>query len=340
MVLLHPENMVAPHNKKLRFSNSLFHWLSSPLKGSKYLLYLLLLCCCSNNSFGQLPKVAAGTLIRHANFSSAFVTSRHVDVWLPENYTPAKKYAVLYMHDGQMLFDSASTWNQQEWGVDETMSRLLQEKKIRNCIVVGIWNGGKFRHTDYFPQQPFESLTQQERDTLYYAKRTSGEAVFQGEKVHSDAYLRFLVTELKPYIDSVYSTRKDRNNTFVAGSSMGGLISLYALCEYPQIFGGAACLSTHWPGIFTLENNPVPDAFIAYLQKKLPHPRNNSIYFDTGDAGLDALYPPLQKRVDALMRKKGYTSKNWMTLYFPGAGHNEQAWKQRLQQPLVFLLGR
>lgn len=321
-------------------SKSFFQQKHKHMQPGKLLFCLLLLSCRIIDSYSQLPTLAAGKLIRHENFHSAFVTPRHVDVWLPDDYRPKKKYAVLYMHDGQMLFDSSSTWNKQEWGVDETMSGLLQQKKIRNCIIVGIWNGGKYRHTDYFPQQPFESLTQQEQDTLYYAKRTNGQAIFQGQKVRSDAYLSFLVSELKPFIDSVYATRKCRKSTFIAGSSMGGLISLYALCEYPEVFGGAACLSTHWPGTFTLENNPVPDAFIAYLQKKLPTARKNKIYFDTGDAELDALYPPLQKRVDAVLQDKGFSAKNWMTLYFPGAGHNEQAWKERLQQPLLFLLGR
>lgn len=303
-------------------------------------LSLLLVLGFYLHTTGQVPAVAAGRLIRHADFSSAYVTARHVDVWLPEGYSTQKQYAVLYMQDGQMLFDSTTTWNRQEWSVDETVSRLLKEKKIRDVIVVGIWNGGKYRHTDYFPQKPFERLSQAEQDTLYYAKRTNGQAVFQGEKVHSDAYLKFLVTELKPFIDSTYATRKDRKQTFVAGSSMGGLISLYALCEYPDVFGGAACLSTHWPGTFSMENNPIPDAFMQYMYAHLPSPKTHKIYFDYGDATLDALYPPLQQRADAIMKEKGFSSKNWLTKYYPGQDHSEQAWRKRLDVPLLFLLGR
>jgi predicted alpha/beta superfamily hydrolase len=257
---------------------------------------------------------------------------------LPEGYSPKKKYAVLYMHDGQMLYDSTVAWNKQEWGVDETVTRLINEKKIRECIVVGIWNGGKYRHTDYFPQKPFESLSQQERDTIYYAKRTNGALVFQGEKVHSDLYLKFLVTEMKPFIDKIYSTKTDRKNTFVAGSSMGGLISMYAICEYPNVFGGAACLSTHWPGTFNMDNNPIPAAFMNYLRTHLPSPATHKIYFDYGDATLDALYPPLQKMADEVMKEKGFTSKNWITKYFPGEEHSENAWKKRVHIPLEFLL--
>ena len=85
-------------------------------------------------------------------------------------------------------------------------------------------------------------------------QRQPGAPVFSG-KIQSDNYLKFLVKELKPFIDSSFSTLKDQQNTFIAGSSMGGLISMYAICEYPLVFGGAACLSTHWPGIFTMINN-------------------------------------------------------------------------------------
>ncbi|MFN5144530.1 MAG: alpha/beta hydrolase-fold protein, partial [Bacteroidota bacterium] len=84
----------------------------------------------------QVPTPQQGRVVRHENFPSAQVTPRHVDVWLPAAYDPQKKYAVLYMHDGQMLFDSTLTWNKQEWGVDETLSQLMREKKIKDCIVV------------------------------------------------------------------------------------------------------------------------------------------------------------------------------------------------------------
>lgn len=305
----------------------------------KLICSIVLLFVCIDST-AQLPFPSSGKIIRHDSFPSQFVTARNVDVWLPEGYSTKKKYAVLYMHDGQMLFDSTVTWNKQDWGVDETMSRLMNEKKIRECIVVGIWNGGKYRHTDYFPQKPFESLSAYERDTLYDAKRPNGQVAFQGEKVHSDLYLKFLVTELKPFIDKTYSTKTNRANTFVAGSSMGGLISMYAICEYPDVFGGAGCLSTHWPGIFSVENNPIPAAFMNYLRNHLPDPKTHKIYFDYGDKTLDALYPPLQKQADEVMKEKGFTSKNWITKYFAGEDHSESAWRKRLSIPLLFLLNK
>jgi enterochelin esterase-like enzyme len=119
---------------------------------------------------------------------------------------------------------------------------------------------------------------------------------------------------------------------------MGGLISMYAICEYPQVFGGAACLSTHWPGIFAMEGNPIPGAFVDYMRQHLPDPKTHKIYFDYGDQTLDAMYPPLQKKVDEVMRAKGFSKKNWVTKAFPGDDHSEKSWSKRLGIPLLFLL--
>lgn len=290
--------------------------------------------------YGQpMPTASTGTIRRFQNFASEYVAPRHVDVWLPEGYSANEKYAVLYMHDGQMLFDSTTTWNKAEWGVDETAGALIKQHKIRNMIVVGIWNGGALRHSEYFPQKAFEWLKPEQQEMLYAANRQSGASVFQGHKVQSDNYLRFIVKELKPFIDREFSTLPDAANTFIAGSSMGGLISMYAFCEYPEVFGGAACLSTHWPGIFTMDNNPVPDAFFNYLNAHLPKPSARKIYFDFGTATLDSLYPPLQAKVDEIMKQKGYTNANWMTRAFPGKDHSERAWNERFYLPLEFLMG-
>lgn len=291
-------------------------------------------------SAAQLPAVVSGYLKRHENFQSKYITARHVDVWLPEGYTTSKKYNVLYMHDGQMLFDSATTWNKQTWDADDVITSLLREQKIKDIIVVAVWNGGATRHADYFPQKPFERLSQAEKDTIYAAARNNGASVFNNYEIHSDNYLKFLVKELKPFIEKNYSVYKDRSHTFISGSSMGGLISLYAICEYPKVFGGAACLSTHWPGIFAMENNPVPNAFFSYMKKYLPNPKKHKIYFDYGNATLDALYPPLQQKADEVMKEKGFTSVNWLTNFFPGEDHSEKAWHKRLHVPLTFLLGK
>ncbi len=285
------------------------------------------------------PKVVAGNIERIENFASRFVEPRHIDIWLPENYDGKKKFSVLYMHDGQMLFDSTTTWNHQSWNVDDVVTRLIEEEKIRDVVVVGVWNSGKQRHADYFPQKPFESLTLVEKDTVIRQLQQAGRTteIFQP---NSDNYLKFLVSELKPVIDKKYRVHTGPRHTFIAGSSMGGLISMYAICEYPSVFGGAACLSTHWPGTFTLDNNPVPDAFIGYLESDLPSPKKHKIYFDCGDQSLDALYPAIQQKVDEVMKAHGFSGKNWKTAYFEGKGHSERAWSERLDIPLGFLLKR
>jgi predicted alpha/beta superfamily hydrolase len=285
----------------------------------------------------QELKVSSGFVQRFENFKSAYVDARNIDVWLPKGYNTTEKYAVIYMHDGQMLFDATTTWNKQAWEVDEVAGKLNAEGKVKKFIVVGIWNLPNKRHPEYFPQKPYESLTAVQKDTVTAQLQKAGRAkeVF---KPYSDLYLKFLVTELKPFIDKRFATATDKDNTFIAGSSMGGLISLYAICEYPKVFGGAACLSTHWPGIFAVENNPIPDAFYAYMRKHLPDPKTHRIYFDYGDQTLDALYPPLQKRADAVMTEKGFTVVNWSTQFFPGKNHSEAAWSERLHIPIEFLL--
>jgi len=285
----------------------------------------------------QPQKCSSGSIDLYENFPSKLITERNVEVWLPEGYNPKKKYAVLYMHDGQMLFDATTAWNHQSWDADDVAAKLMQEGKVQNFIIVGIWNGGKTRHADYFPQKPFESLTAEQKDFVNKQLQPAGQTTEIFQPV-SDNYLKFLVTELKPFIDKKYTVYTDRKHTFVAGSSMGGLISMYAICEYPGVFGGAACLSTHWPGIFSMENNPVPAAFVNYLKTNLPEPKSHKIYFDYGDQTLDALYPPLQKKVDEAMKTEGYSDKNWETKFFPGKDHSEKSWNERLNIPLEFLL--
>ena len=266
--------------------------------------------------------------------------ARNVDVWLPDNYTASKKYAVLYMHDGQMLFDSSITWNKQEWGVDETLNQLIQQNKIRDCIVVGIWNGGKSRHPEYFPQKPFEALSKEDQKLVYNAYRSGGQSIFSGLAISSDNYLKFLVEELKPFIDKTYSTKPDASNTFVAGSSMGGLISMYAICEYPKVFSKAACLSTHWLGFREFENNPIPESFFKYMSANLPDPKNHKIYFDYGTETLDAGYLKYQYRVDETMMSKGYNQQNFKNLKFEGENHSEASWQKRVHIPLEFMFGK
>ena len=297
------------------------------------MLLLLNTCFFAQNK----PNVSSGTIQRLENFKSKYVDARNIDVWLPDGYSNKEKYAVLYMHDGQMLYDAASTWNKTAWEVDEVAGKLISENKTTKFIVIGVWNNDKKRHPEYFPQKPFESLTKEQKSKITAELQAKGRTTETFQPI-SDHYLKFLVTELKPFIDKNFSTKSDQQNTFVAGSSMGGLISMYAICEYPKIFGGAACLSTHWPGTFKVDKNPIPEAFADYLKQHLPKPKNHKIYFDYGDQTLDAMYPALQQKVDLILKSKGYNATNWITKFYPGDDHSEKSWSKRLHLPLLFLL--
>lgn len=274
------------------------------------------------------PKVSKGRLEIIPVFPSQFVDPRSILIWLPDDYSSDKKYAVLYMNDGLSLFDPNITWNHQEWQVDETASALQKEGKVRDFIVVAIPNAGKKRHQEYFPEKVYRMLSKRTQ-RAYYG--------IDSEKLYADEYLAFIVSELKPFIDHNYSVLSDPENTAIMGSSAGGLISIYALAEYPNIFGSAAALSTHWPGFDPDNMRETFDMMLEYLKTHLPPPGIGRLYFDYGNKTLDAYYPPLQARVDALMKELGYDQSNWMTYFQPGAGHNERAWRKRFPIALEFI---
>ena len=287
--------------------------------------------------YAQIPSVSSGTIERYEAFSSSYIDARNVDVWLPPGYTSDKQYAVVYMHDGKALFDSTIMWNNQEWGVDEKLTPLLEKGKIEDCIVVGIWNNGEKRSNEYFPQKAFEILSDREQAEYEAAERYNTGVKLLNGPIISDNYLQFMVKELKPFIDAQYPVKSDRENTFVMGSSYGGLISLYAICEYPEVFGGAACLSTHWIGMME-DNDFIPRAIFKYLEKSLPDPDSHKIYFDFGTKGLDAKYRKHQKKVDQLMKKKGFDKYHFQSYEILGGDHNENSWRKRLHSPIEFLL--
>jgi enterochelin esterase-like enzyme len=273
-----------------------------------------------------------GTLNHYENFKSAFVDARNIDIWLPDGYGSSKDktFPVIYMHDGQNLFNPATSYGGEEWGVDEAITKLAKEKIIPEAIVVGIWNTPK-RYQEYMPEEPFELLDERVKMLLFDK--------FGGAPV-SDDYLKFIVEELKPFIDSVYQTKPGRADTYVMGSSMGGLISLYAVCEYPQIFSGAACLSTHWIGDPDGEPHAVSDAFVSYLNQNLPDAGGHKFYFDFGTVGLDSLYQSHQQKIDRVMKAKGYKEgRDWLTKKYEGHDHNEKYWRKRIDVPLMFLMG-
>ncbi len=276
-----------------------------------------------------------GSLYRVNKYPSKYIKPRPVDVWLPDNFSASKKYAVLYMHDGQNLFDSTTTWNKQEWKVDEWATKLMKSKKTKDFIVVGVHNIAQIRWLDLFPQKAFSYIDEKVQDSLLEdAKKNNFEP-----KLNGDNYLKFIVEELKPEIDRRYPTLSDKANTYVAGSSMGGLMSMYAISEYPEVFDAAACLSTHWVGAMPAPNNPYPDAIFKYMSDHLASSDNHRLYFDYGNKTLDAFYPKYAPRVDEVLKEKGYTESNSRNLFFEGTNHTENAWNKRLDQPLIFLLG-
>jgi predicted alpha/beta superfamily hydrolase len=291
----------------------------------------LLAVACGQAAVAQpLPEVSVGRIERLPAIASKFVDARPVDVWLPANYSPARRYRVLYMHDGQMLFDAAKSWNHQAWDVHLTVNRLVSAGRIPDTLVVGIWNNGPFRHSEYYPEKFLPFLPEALRAPFI-------EKALQG-KPRADAYLRYLVEELKPAIDARYATRPERDGTFIMGSSMGGLISVYAMNEYPQVFGGAAGLSTHWVGSFEA-NAALPLAAFNYLQRHLADPATHRLYLDHGTTELDALYAPYQAFINQIVKDRGYTPANSVSRVFEGTGHTETAWAARLEMPLLFLMG-
>ena len=294
------------------------------------LLLLAGIAWCMRPPKNSIPTVTLGSLERYPQFTSQFVPSRDVVVWLPEGYQTGDSCDVLYMHDGNMLFDATTTWNRQEWRVDEVMDSLLKANKIRPCIVVGIYNTDD-RLTEYFPAKTWQYVAEADRKDVDLKRLTA------------DAYLRFIVEELKPFIDERYKPLTTREHTFMMGSSMGGLISLYALCEYPQIFGGVGCLSSHLSMAHlsrSMDSELWATGFRNYVAQHLPEANGSLIYMDHGTKAFDEDYGKYQELLDTVFRSNGWDEEHYKSLVFEGHSHNETCWAMRLDQPLLFLLGK
>ena len=286
------------------------------------------------------PKVSLGKLDFYPAFESkaGLVTPRNVYVWVPDDYTKSKEYAVMYMSDGQNLFDPEKMFNHQAWEVDDVFGGLLEEGKIQDCIVVGVANVGRTRMQEYFPQDVADRYSP---ELKAFAKSMR----MGDDELLGNNYLRFLVEEVKPFIDKTYSTKEDREHTFHMGSSMGGLLSSYAVTKYPDIFGGAGCLSTH--SILYLANSEAArvsvDAanlcYVDYLRENLK-PNSCKVYMDRGDQTLDAQYPKYQDRLDQMFREAGWDEAHYLSKVYPGHAHEEKAWAARLEVPVLFLLGK
>mgnify|MGYP005841894525 FL=1 len=230
-------------------------------------------------------------------FSPVLNNKRDIVVWLPIGYNPQKnpdrKYPVLYMHDGQNIMDPKTAYVGKDWRVDETVMKLIKQKKIKEIIVVGIYNS---------PDRLDE-----------YSWSEKGQN-----------YLKFIVSELKPFIDSTYKTISDKDNTAIMGSSMGGLISFYAAWHYPDVFSMAGCMSSSF-----YYNN---DRSIRQVEEYNGPKKHIKFYIDHGEDG-----SVRGQRMFVALSQKGYVIGQDIDYYYaPGAEHNEKEWAARLERPLLF----
>jgi predicted alpha/beta superfamily hydrolase len=218
---------------------------------------------------------------------------RKIWIYLPSSYNKIKNktYPVLYMHDGQNLFNRQTAAFAEEWGVDECLDTLAA-KLNKECIVVGIDNGGDKRMTEYNPY-----------DDAKYGK---------GE---GKQYIDFIATTLKSYIDSTYRTQKDAKHTFIAGSSLGGLISLYALIEYTYVFGGAGIFSP----AFWLTPQLYADVTNVKWQKGF------RIYFYAGEKESNTMIRDMQRMFNIIKQKNCCTMED---VTFPLGQHTEKYWRE------------
>jgi isoamylase len=253
--------------------------------------------------FQEGTHTIVGNVMTIASLSSPEMgNTRDIKVYLPPSYvTSDKRYPVIYMHDGQNLFDEATAF-QHEWGVDETMEALAEEGI--EALVVGIPNMGADRLNEYSP--------------FIDAKHGGG----QGED-----YLSFIIGTLKPYIDGSFRTLPQREHTGIFGSSMGGLISLYAFFRYPHSFGFAGAMS---PSLWFAEG-------AIYTSIEEAARKDGRIYLDSGTDSTEAPITDLRRLRD-LLNAKGYDGDQLRYVEDEGAAHNERAWGARLAEALRYLL--
>ncbi|WP_372368417.1 alpha/beta hydrolase [Candidatus Uabimicrobium sp. HlEnr_7] len=250
-----------------------------------------------------------GTLENITGFSSSILNNnRTLRVYLPPSYheNTEKKYPVIYMHDGQNLFDASTAFGGVEWQVDETMNLLVVQGKIKEAIIIGMDNTGASRISEYTP---------------------SVDAKYGGG--NGDKYLDFISTEVVPFINSKYRTMHGKNNCMLMGSSLGGLISFYAGWTRSEIFGSVGCLSSSfwW-------NNEDQTSQV----KNSNHARLLNIYIDSGGDS-DGRQQTL--RMYEALKEQGYKDKKNLYYFVDKNGqHSEKYWAQRLYIPLVFLLGK
>src|SRR5688572_15600261 len=253
------------------------------------------------------PHTITGDLRTHELKSRALGASRTLAVWLPPSYERdgSARFPVLYLHDGQNVFDTATAFDA-EWQVDETATTLIKRGEIEPLIVVGVFNAGDARADDYTPAVD--------------AKAGRG----GGLEPHG----RMLVEELKPWIDERYRTLPDSPHTALGGSSLGGLAALHLGLRYPTVFGSLAVLS---PAVWWANRAVVNDI------QALPAKPALRIWLDAGTAEGESVIPDVRSLRDALLQKGWRVGRDLAYLEVEGAGHDERAWAARVAPMLRFL---
>ncbi len=250
-----------------------------------------------------------GTLKLHTIDSKTLGRQRTIRVWLPADYeaNPTQRYPVLYMHDGQNCFDRATSAFGNEWKIDETLTKLSDDRKVPPMIVVGIDNGGAARTSEY----------------TFVADEKYGGG--QGER-----YANFLLDEVRPVINQTYRTQMGRENTFVGGSSLGGLVSIEIANRHPDVFGGAIVMS---PSLWWANH-----AIIDDLAKDASRLRDTRLWIDMGtregSAETAASNVDLAREVDSILTKARIEHRLQIA---EGAQHDEPAWATRFPDAIEYL---
>jgi predicted alpha/beta superfamily hydrolase len=249
-----------------------------------------------------------GDIRRHERFHSEYLEhDRTILVYLPPGYDPesAERYPVLYLHDGQNVFDRATSIGE-EWHVDETAESLIRSGEIEPLIVVGVYNTGVHRIDEYAP-------------TPRPDKGGGGRA---------DDYGHMLIMELKPFIDRTYKTLPGAQNTALGGSSLGGLVTLHLGMKFPTAFGKLAVLS---PSIWW------DDRVILREVERLPDRLPQRIWLDAGTGEGDEVIADARAVRDALVARGWEIGNDLAYVEAEGAGHNEESWGARVAHVLKFL---
>ncbi|RST29873.1 alpha/beta hydrolase [Sphingomonas ginkgonis] len=289
----------------------------------------------------MVPAVSEGRVVTWPSLDGGAAGRMTVWVWLPPGYDARRgaRYPVLYMHDGQNLFDRRLTKFDQVWGLDQAIPRMVRQGDLRAWIVVGV-QSPRSRYDSLFPAKLFPLLSPGFRKRVSELDSGDPKGPLAG-----DDYLRFLVGQVKRRVDREFRTLPGREDTAVMGSSMGGLMSFYALAEYPEVFGQAACLSMHVALASPTEKGvdhasaavEVADVFRRYLRQSRMRPGINRLYIDHGSKTLDGSYGPYTDRLVPVLEAAGWRAPNFMFRTFSGAEHNETAWRERVDIPLAFL---